>query len=219
VKLGILGGTFNPIHMGHLRAAEEIAEDLALEKVYLIPSGIPPHKSQAHIADFSHRLEMVRLASALSPLLEAWDIEGKRSGFSYSIETLRSFHSLFGPGLDLFFIIGIDAFMDIRTWKEYQNLFKYASFVVINRPGHTTEQFMAFLDSFDVGFHRNSNKECFHHPSGTVLMRKDITLMDISSSIIREKLMKGKSIRFLVPEAIMEYIERTGVYKSHESTR
>jgi cytidyltransferase-like protein len=92
MKLGILGGTFNPIHLGHLRAAEEIGEDLTLDKVYLIPSGIPPHKTKGPIADFPHRLKMVRLASELSPLLEAWDIEGIRGGFSYSIETLKALH-------------------------------------------------------------------------------------------------------------------------------
>jgi nicotinate-nucleotide adenylyltransferase len=218
VKVGILGGTFNPIHVGHLRAAEEIGEDLALEKVYLIPSGIPPHKSQAKIAHFSHRLEMVRLASALSPLLDVWDIEGKRGGFSYSIETLRSLHSFFGTSLELFFIIGTDAFLEIRTWKEYRNLFEFASFVVINRPGHTTELFWAFLDSLNVGFQWDPKGEYFRHPSGTVLLRKDVTLMDISASTIREKAMRGKSIRFLVPEAVKEYIERTGVYRTHEST-
>jgi len=219
VKVGILGGTFNPIHVGHLRAAEEIGEDLALEKVYLIPSGMPPHKTQAPIADFSHRLEMVRLASALSPLLDVWDIEGKRGGFSYSIETLKSFHSFFGPGLEVFFIIGTDAFLEIRTWKEHQNLFNYASFVVISRPGHTTELFAAFLDSLGVGFQWNPKAEWFGHPSGTAVLRKDITLMDISASTIREKVTNGKSIRFLVPEAVREYIEKTGIYRSHESTR
>lgn len=219
MKVGILGGTFNPIHVGHLRAAEEIGEDLALEKVYLIPSGMPPHKTQAPIADFSHRLEMVRLASALSPLLDVWDIEGKRGGFSYSIETLKSFHSFFGPGLEVFFIIGTDAFLEIRTWKEHQNLFNYASFVVISRPGHTTELFAAFLDSLGVGFQWNPKAEWFGHPSGTAVLRKDITLMDISASTIREKVTNGKSIRFLVPEAVREYIEKTGIYRSHESTR
>lgn len=219
MKIGILGGTFNPIHLGHLRVAEEIGEDLALDKVYLIPSGMPPHKPQAPIADFSHRLEMVRLASAISPLLEIWDIEGIRGGFSYSIETLQSFHTSFGPGLELFFIIGTDAFLEIKTWKEYRNLFRYASFVVINRPGHTTERLMAFLDSLNVGFKWSSKEKCFLHPSGTVLLRKDITLMDISASKIREKVRKGKSIRFLVPEAVRSYIEREGVYKINESTR
>lgn len=214
MKLGILGGTFNPIHLGHLRVAEEIGEDLALDKVYLIPSGMPPHKPQAPIADFSHRLEMVRLASAISPLLEIWDIEGIRGGFSYSIETLQSFHTSFGPNLELFFIIGTDAFLKIKTWKEYRNLFRYASFVVINRPGYTTKRLMAFLDTLNVGFKWNSKEKCFLHPSGTVLLRRDITLMDISASKIREKVRKGKSIRFLVPEAVRNYIEKEGVYKT-----
>jgi nicotinate-nucleotide adenylyltransferase len=218
VKVGILGGTFNPIHLGHLRSAEEIGEDLALDKVYLIPSGIPPHKPQTPIADFSHRLQMVRLASALSPLLEAWDIEGIRGGFSYSIETLKAFHSAFGPGLELFFIIGTDAFLEIKTWKEYRNLFRYASFVVIQRPGYTTERLTAFLGSLDVGFRWDSKGKCFRHPSGTLLFQKDITLMDISASTIREKVEKGESIRFLVPEVVREYIEKAGIYRSHEST-
>ena len=212
MKLGILGGTFNPIHLGHLRVAEEIGEDLWLDRVYLIPSGMPPHKPQAPIADFSHRLEMVRLASAISPLLEIWDIEGIRGGFSYSIETLQSFHTSFGPGLELFFIIGTDAFLEIKTWKEYRNLFRYASFVVINRPGYTTERLMAFLNSLNVGFKRSSKEACFLHPSGTVLLRRDTTLMDISASKIREKVRRGKSIRFLVPEAVRNYIEKEGVY-------
>jgi nicotinate-nucleotide adenylyltransferase len=219
VKIGILGGTFNPIHLGHLRVAEEIGEDLTLDKVYLIPSGIPPHKSQAPIADFSHRLEMVRLASAVSPLLEIWDIEGMRGGFSYSIDTLQSFHTFFGLDLELFFIIGTDAFLEIKTWKEYRNLFRYASFVVINRPGYSTERLMTFLDSLHAGFEWSSKKECFLHPSGTVLLRRDITLMDISASKIREKVRNGKSIRFLVPEAVRNYIEKEGVYKFNESTR
>lgn len=219
MKLGILGGTFNPIHLGHLRAAEEIVEDLALDKVYLIPSGMPPHKPQAPIADFSHRLEMVRLASAISPLLEIWDIEGRRGGFSYSIETLQSFHASFGPDLDLFFIIGTDAFLEIKKWKEYRKLFRYASFVVINRPGFPTERLTAFLDSLDVGFQWSSKEACFLHPSGTVLLRRDITLMDISASKIREKVRKGKSIRFLVPEAVRNYIEKEGVYLINEYTR
>jgi nicotinate-nucleotide adenylyltransferase len=216
VKLGILGGTFNPIHLGHLRAAEEIGEDLGLEKVYLIPCGVPPHKSPHPIADFSHRLEMARVASQISPLLEVWDIEGKRSGLSYSIETLRSFHSHFGSELELFFIIGMDAFIEVETWREYRNLFQYASFVVINRPGYNGEEFFTFLDSLDVGFVWNPEGQCFCHPSGTALLRKDTTLMDISASRIREMVHNGKSIRFLVPEGVRDYIEKVGLYLINE---
>jgi len=213
MKLGILGGTFNPIHFGHLRVAEEICEDLGLEKVYIIPSGMPPHKAQTPIAHFSHRLEMVKLASKISPFLEVWDIEGKKPGLSYSIETLRIFHSFFGSDLELFFIIGTDAFMDIMTWKEYKNLFEYASFVVINRPFYDDkERFFAFLESLDVGFAWEPEKNCFCHRSGNILVQKDTTLIDISSSRIRELINKRKPIRFLVPEAVREYIEKIGLY-------
>lgn len=219
MRVGFLGGTFNPIHLGHLRAAEEIGEDLDLQKIHLVPAGIPPHKTPDPLADFSHRLEMVRLASAISPLLEAWDIEGKRPGFSYSIETLRLFHSTFGPQLELFFIVGIDAFLEIQTWKKYQELFKYASFVVINRAGYDTQEFAGFLDSLNVGFAWDPEGRCFCHPSGNSLLQKETTVMDISASRIRQMVAERKSIRFLVPEVVREYIERFGLYLVNESTR
>ena len=212
MKLGILGGTFNPIHSGHLRVAEEIGEELGLNKVYIIPSGMPPHKGQYPLADFSHRLEMAMLASKISPLLEVWDIEGKRPGFSYSIETLQLFHSSFGSDLELFFIIGMDAFMEIKTWKEYQNLFDLASFVVINRPGYHEEKFAEFLESLAVGFTWEKKRNCFCHPSGSVLLQRHTTVMDISATRIREMVAQGKSIRFLVPEVVRAYIEKVGLY-------
>jgi nicotinate-nucleotide adenylyltransferase len=219
VRLGILGGTFNPIHLGHLRAAEEIGEDLDLQKIYLIPAGIPPHKTPDPLAGFSHRLEMVRLASSLSPLLEAWDIEGKRPGLSYSIETLRLFHSTFGPHLELFFIAGIDAFLEIQTWKKYRELFEYASFVVINRAGYDAQELPGFLNTLNVGFTWDPKGRCFCHPSGNSLLQRETTVMDISASRIREMVAEGRSIRFLVPEAVREYIERVGLYLVNESTR
>ena len=212
MKLGILGGTFNPIHSGHLRVAEEIGEELGLKKVYIIPSGMPPHKEPYPLADFPHRLEMAILASKISPLLEVWDIEGKRPGLSYSIETLQLFHSYFGSNLELFFIIGTDAFIEIKTWKEYQDLFNFASFVVINRPGYNKEKFFEFFGSLNVGFIWEKKRKCFCHPSGNVLLKKDTTLMDISATRIREMVAKKKSIRFLVPEVIREYIEKVGLY-------
>lgn len=212
MKLGILGGTFNPIHLGHLRVAEEIGEDLGLKKVYLIPSGKPPHKNQEPLADFFHRLEMVKLASKTSPILEVWDIEGKRPGLSYSIETLRLFHSHFGSNLELFFIIGADAFIEIKTWKKYQDLFAYASFIVVNRPGFNKEKFLTFLDSLNAGFLWDQKRKCSCHPSGNILLNKDTTLIDISATKIRGMVAMKKSIRFLVPEVVREYIEKAGLY-------
>jgi nicotinate-nucleotide adenylyltransferase len=135
LKLGILGGTFDPIHLGHLRSAEEIGQDLALEKVYLIPSALPPHKTRTPITAFHHRLAMARLGTNRSSLLETMDLEGNRPGFSYSIETLKELHQRFGPSTELFFILGIDAFLAIETWRDYKGLFDYAHFVVLFRAG------------------------------------------------------------------------------------
>jgi nicotinate-nucleotide adenylyltransferase len=213
MKLGILGGTFDPIHLGHLRAAEEIGEMLDLEKIYLIPTGTPPHKGKYHITEFPHRLEMTIRASKISPLLDVWDIEGKKPGLSYSIETLKAFHRYFGSDLELFFIIGMDAFIEIRTWKEYQNLFHIASFVVINRPGFSKERFSAFLETLDISGRWDEKGIYFCHPSGNVLLNKDTTFMDISATRIRELVAKKKSIRFLVPEVVREYIEKAGLYQ------
>lgn len=219
MRLGILGGTFNPIHLGHLRVAEEVGGKLDLESVYLIPSSMPPHKITHQVADFSHRLEMVRLASKISPLLKVWDIEGQRPGPSYSIKTLRLFHSHFGPNLELFFIIGTDAFLWIKTWKEYKDLFRYASFVVINRQELKKDELFSFIESLDAGLVWNNKKKCFCHPMGTDLFSMNTTIMDISASRIRQMVARDESIRFIVPEIVRKYIKKKGLYLINEPTR
>lgn len=219
MRLGILGGTFNPIHLGHLRVAEEVGGKLDLESVYLIPSSIPPHKITHQVADFSHRLEMVRLASKISPVLKVWDIEGQRPGPSYSIKTLRLFHSHFGPNLELFFIIGTDAFLWIKTWKEYKDLFRYASFVVINRQELKKDELFSFIESLDAGLVWNNKKKCFCHPMGTDLFSMNTTIMDISASRIRQMVARDESIRFIVPEIVRKYIKKKGLYLINEPTR
>ena len=150
MKIGILGGTFDPIHLGHLRCAEEICQALNLENVYLIPSASPPHKTKVPVTSFKHRLAMTRLAADISPCLEAVDLEGRRPGHSYSIETLREFYRIFGPDADIFFILGMDAFLEIRTWKEYEKLFDYAHFVIISRPGFRTDGLREILSDLRV---------------------------------------------------------------------
>ena len=123
MNLGILGGTFDPIHFGHLRVAEEMGEELGLERVYLIPAALPPHKDEKPVTSFQHRMAMTRIAVEGSPVLEALDLEGRRQGRSYSIETLREFRQTIEGSFGLFFIIGLDAFLEIGTWKEYEALF------------------------------------------------------------------------------------------------
>jgi nicotinate-nucleotide adenylyltransferase len=216
VRLGILGGTFDPIHLGHLRVAEEMREELTLEKVYLIPGASPPHKEPGPIASFHHRLAMTRLAAMDGTGLEALDIEGRRPGLSYSIETLREIHRLFTFEVSLFFIIGMDAFQEIRTWKEYKRLFDYANFVVIKRPGVKSDELAPFIDSLGVGFKKDGMG--FVAPSGHVLMYREATLMDISSTKIREKVMKGLSVRFLIPESVRSYITEKRLYGIYGDT-
>ena len=205
MKLGILGGTFDPIHIGHLRTAEEIGQELDLEKVYLVPSASPPHKTEEPIAPFDHRLTMTRLAIVGSSLLDALDLEGRRSGPSYSIETLKELHAIFKPDPDLFFILGIDAFLEINTWKEYERLFDYAHFVIISRPGYRKEMIEPFLMKSGL-----ENK---------TLTIKETTLMDISSTNIRKMVQQGKSIRFLVPGAVRDYIAEKGLYGKNGNPR
>jgi len=215
LRVGILGGTFDPVHLGHLRLAEEVGEELELERVYLVPAALPPHKEIRPITPFLQRLAMARLASGESPLLEVHDLEGRREGFSYSIETLRQFHRLFGPGLELFFILGMDAFLEIETWKEYRSLFDYAHFAVIQRPGYPSRRLEPFLDSLSLGFKRTGEEGLFLAPSGRKLLYLEATVMAISSTEIREKVSKGKSIRFLVPEGVRTYIIDNRLYVSH----
>ena len=119
----------------------------------------------------------------------------------------------------LFFILGMDAFLEIRTWKEYERLFDYANFVVINRPRSQSEQLEPFLLSLDVGFDRSDKEHTFVHPSGNVLLYKEATLMDISSTQIRELVASGKTVRFLIPESVRAYLVEKGLYGSDGSSR
>jgi nicotinate-nucleotide adenylyltransferase len=216
-RLGILGGTFDPIHYGHLRLAEEVGETLNLEHIYLIPAALPPHKGRRSVSAFEHRLEMTRIASAESPRLKVLDIEARRQGFSYSIETLKIFHSMYGPDPDLHFVLGMDAFLEIETWKDFRDLFNYAHFVVIQRPGFPSDILESFLPTLGVSFKKKDPANRFVAPSGYEVILMEATLMDISSTKIREKVAGGKSIRFLVPEAVRCYIKDNNLYRSHEN--
>ena len=217
MRLGVLGGTFDPVHFGHLRVAEEIGEELELEKVYLVPAALPPHKEIKPITPVHHRLAMIRLATHDSTVLEGLDLEARRQGLSYTIETLKELHELFKPDLEIFFIIGMDAFLEIKTWKEYKRLFDYSHFVVLERPGVMAEELEPFLLSLEIGFIKNDQNQVFRMPSGMTVIYKEATLMDISSTRIREAVRVGKSIRFLVPDSVRAYIMEKGLYKIYEN--
>ncbi len=219
MRLGMLGGTFDPIHFGHLRIGEEIGEELELDKVFLIPGASPPHKLKKDITPFPDRLAMARIGVRDSLLLDVLDLEGRRKGPSYSIETLREIQQLFNNNVDIFFIIGMDAFLEINTWKEYRDLFYNANFVVLNRPGISLDKLAPFVLSLGLGFKEVNGSNIFSIPSGNSIIYKEVTLMDISSTRIREMLAAGKSIRFLLPEPVRAYIFEQGLYGAHGISR
>ena len=149
MHVGLFGGTFNPIHNGHLKAIEEVLKGFSLDKSYLIPSAIPPHKEQRNLVDAKDRMEMIRLAVATCPALmesvTVSDVELKRKGPSYTIDTVCHFKSILPKDSRLYLILGLDAFLEIDTWKSYTNLFMLTSFIVIPRPGTVSADRFAIL--------------------------------------------------------------------------
>jgi len=206
-RLGLFGGTFNPIHYGHLRSAEEVCEALALHRLWFIPAGHPPHKTAQGITSFEVRLEMSRLAVGDHPVMSVSDLEGRRPGRSYSIETLRQIRREVGPAWELYFILGLDAILEIATWKDYQDLFTLSHFVVLDRPGYDRQRLgEVLLREVHPLFRPLQVERSFQHPSGHNVVLQETTLMDISGTSIREMVRRGHSIRYLLPEAVREYI-------------
>jgi nicotinate-nucleotide adenylyltransferase len=215
-KIGILGGTFNPIHYGHLAAAEEVKNRLALDKVLIIPSFIPPHKQDSEIPAAVERLEMVRLAVQGNPVFEPSDIEIKRGGRSYTIDTIEELRRVY-PRADLYFITGLDSFLDIQTWNRWQELMSLCSFVVLSRPGYR------FADLGRIDFMKTARADLAGLDSGSCvrsavqsgafpLFLEMIPLYDISSTDIRSRVKEGKSIKYLLPDAVETYIIKNKFY-------
>lgn len=212
--IGIMGGTFNPVHLGHLRAAEEVAESLQLKQVIFMPAAIPPHKSALGLVSFDHRYRMLELAVNGNPLFVLSDLEHQRPGKSYSVETLTQLSSQYGADDDLYFVLGIDAFLELPTWKNYRELFNLCNFVVVARPGFAPESLDSMLKS-QIGdsYVFDSHIQGYVHPNQYVVYYREITLLDISSSDIRNLLASSHSVRYLVPEKVEHYIRQQGLYR------
>lgn len=211
-RIGLFGGTFNPIHLGHLRGAEEIRETFGLREVVFIPAAIPPHKAAEGVIEARHRLEMVKLGTATNPGFSATDIELARPGKSYSIDTIRYFRERHPE--TLFFVLGRDAFAEIETWKEFQQLFFLCSFIVMTRPGfQKTPPHVQFPESLVPVFRYEEEIRGWIHASGHTLHFEEITYLDISSTKVRELVETGESIRYLVPAEVEGYIRQQGLYR------
>ncbi|MBM4276101.1 MAG: nicotinate-nucleotide adenylyltransferase [Deltaproteobacteria bacterium] len=212
-RLGLFGGTFNPIHYGHLRTGEEVVEALSLDRLWFIPAAVPPHKAPQGITPFEVRLEMTRLAVGDNPRVEVSDIEGRRPGKSYSIETLRRIRQELGPTWELYFILGLDAILEIPTWKDFRDLFSLCHFVVLDRPGYGRRQLEEVLrEEVDPHFQPLADGTGFQHPSGCQVLMQATTLLDISATMIRALVRSGRSIRYLLPDAVRGYIIKNKLY-------
>ncbi|HBR16605.1 MAG: nicotinate (nicotinamide) nucleotide adenylyltransferase [Deltaproteobacteria bacterium RIFCSPLOWO2_12_FULL_43_16] len=213
MRIAIMGGTFNPIHLGHLRIAEEVREAFNLDKAIFIPTYQPPHKDNGSLISPEHRLEMVRLAIKDNPFFEASDIEIKRGGRSYSVVTLRSLHEKY-PGIDISFIVGTDSFNDITTWCEYEELFKLANFIVIPRSGYAVKKIGEVLPvELARRFWYDAEKGVYSNDYGTFVTYMETTFFGISASKIRESIKQGSSTRYLLPKEVEGYIAKNKLYR------
>ncbi len=209
-RIGLFGGTFDPIHVGHLRSAQEVHEAFQLNRVIFIVAATPPHKLDRPIISTRHRWNMVKAAIAGNPCFALSDVEIRREGTSYSIETISYYHRHLKGGERLFFIVGADAFLEIETWKDYSQLFTLCDFIVISRP--TFDPLQATVLASE-GFKKADREDRFLHPSGHSLYLFRVTPIGISSSGIRKTVSERRSIRYLVPKEVGEYIAREGLYR------
>jgi len=220
MRIGLFGGTYNPIHIGHLRAAVEVKEGFSLDEIYLIPCAIPPHKQSGYVARAKERYEMARIATSNMPGFLASDVELKRSGPSYTIDTVISFKSVLKKDTEFYFILGLDAFLEIDTWKSYMDLFSLIPFIILTRPytGHKDpgvrqKKIENFIKSkISAGYKYDFAKSGFIHSEMEPLFLFDVTSLEISSSVIRSLINQKRSIRFLVPDEVIEFIKNKGLY-------
>ena len=220
-RIGVFGGTFNPIHIGHLRAAEEAAEALALERVLFVPSARPPHKAAGDesLAPAERRLAWVRLAVAGNPRFAADPIEVERAGPSYLVETLRALRERWGADA-LVFLLGQDAFAELATWREPETLLALADFAVMTRPPLCDGSLAAWLPRSLAGELELApdGRSAVHRRAGTRVRLVEITALDVSASDLRARLHEGRSVRYLLPDAVREAVEASGAYRATAGT-
>jgi nicotinate-nucleotide adenylyltransferase len=207
MAIGVFGGTFDPVHMGHLRVAEEVREAFSMERVYFVPARIQPFKQSGRGATADERVRMLEMAMRGNSFFRTSSVEIRRGGVSYSIDTVKHFARRFG---EIFFLMGMDAFSDIGLWKAHRELFSYADFVVMVRPGMKLSGLPISL----LGETRQLDDSTFEHASGKKIYFHHITQLDISSTRIRGLARMGKSIRYLVPHPVERYIIKKGLYRN-----
>ncbi|MBI3988434.1 MAG: nicotinate-nucleotide adenylyltransferase [candidate division NC10 bacterium] len=227
MRIGVIGGTFDPIHLGHLRAAEEIHWAFGLDRIIFVPAARPPHKEKA-VASAIHRYEMISLATVFTPYFTVSPIELKRPGRSYTVETVLEFRRIYGEDADIYFIMGVDAFLDMANWKDPKEIINSVQVIVTARPGWRLDQVEGVLTPEqkrrlgDPKFQYLKIAEITSevarrkYESGLVLLVEVVSL-DISSHEIRKLVEEGRSIRFLVTDTVAAYMAKNRLYQKKRS--
>ena len=216
--IGILGGTFDPIHYGHLRIAEEVVETISLREMRFVPAGMPRLRS-APVASPQHRAAMVHAAIQNNPRFVLDGREARRPGPSYSVESLRELRQEMGKNVTLCFVMGADAFMRLAEWHSWRELFKLCHIIITARPGH------ALATNHDV-LPQELREECAQRwvssagslegASNGLIYVAPTTLLDISATAIRTRISAKSSVRYLLPDAVLDYIETNHLYSGEE---
>ncbi|MBN2027399.1 MAG: nicotinate-nucleotide adenylyltransferase [Actinobacteria bacterium] len=202
-RIGVMGGTFDPIHNGHLVTAEEAWKQFQLDQVLFVPSGSPPHKEDRKSLDAEDRYLMTVIATATNPHFRVSRLEIVRPGPSYTIDTVRELHRIYGKNTEVFFITGADAILEILTWKEPEAVLREATFIAATRPGYDLKRLEESLPE--------AEKE--RHASDPRVLVMEIPALAISSTDIRQRVKQGRPITYLVPEGVSEFIEKNGFYR------
>ncbi|MDR2443204.1 MAG: nicotinate-nucleotide adenylyltransferase [Deltaproteobacteria bacterium] len=214
-NLALMGGTFNPVHIGHLRVAEEVAEYYHLDQVIFMPSASPPHKMPEGLASISHRLEMLKRATLDQPLFVVSDLETRLTAPSYTVNTIERLSQDVGQSNRLFFLVGFDSFKSIGSWYEYRALFDLTSFIIFRRPGVKANREAldkVLTEALGAGYKwSESDQAFFHHKLKPVYFYQDCRL-EISSTELRRRLRAGLSVRYLVPDKVRKYIIKHRLY-------
>jgi nicotinate-nucleotide adenylyltransferase len=224
MRIGIMGGTFDPIHLGHLRAAEEIYWAFGLDRIIFVPAARPPHKEEAVVASALHRYEMVSLATVFTPYFTVSPIELQREGKSYSVETVREFQKMAGPDTRLYFVVGVDAFLEMSAWREAEELLALTRVIVTARPGWRLDEVERLLTPdqrrllgqptfryLKVGEIDPDRVEKDLPPRQVLLV--EVVSLDIASREIRQLVEEGRSIRHLVPDTVAAYMAKNRLYR------
>ena len=224
MRIGIMGGTFDPIHLGHLRAAEEIYWAFGMDRIIFVPAARPPHKEEAVVASALHRYEMVSLATVFTPYFTVSPIELHREGKSYSVETVREFQKMTGPDTRLYFVVGVDAFLEMSAWRDAEELLRLTRVIVTARPGWRLDEVESLLTpeqrrllgqpSFrylKVGEIDVAQVEKSPAPRQVLLV--EVVSLDIASREIRQLVEAGRSIRHLVPDTVAAYMAKNRLYQ------